>query len=95
MDDMQGLTQTEAAREAYMQLIMCDLPRSGTEVEAWVPAMKAVSRMNAVALYPALVSIADQLEAGFHDAVCTQDPSRLHTAFDNAAKRLRPHTGAA
>lgn len=94
MDDMQGLSLTEAAREAYMQLIMCELPCSGTEVEAWIPAMKAVSRMNAVALHPALIAIADQLEAGFHDAVCAQDPDRLRVAFDAAAKRLRPHTGA-
>jgi hypothetical protein len=56
--------------------------------------MKAVSRMNAVALHPALIAIADQLEAGFHDAVCAQDPDRLRVAFDAAAKRLRPHTGA-
>jgi hypothetical protein len=95
MDDMQGLSLTEAAREAYMQLIMCDLPASSTEVEAWVPAMKAVSRMNTVARYPALIAIADQLEAGFHDAICSQDPHRLRSAFDDAARRLRPHTGAA
>jgi hypothetical protein len=94
MDDMQGLSLTEAARQAYMQLIMCDLPRSGSEVEAWVPAMKAVSRMNSMAVYPALISIADQLEAGFHDAIGAGDPQRLRVAFDNAARRLRPHTGA-
>ena len=93
MDDIERPSLTEAAREAYMQLVTCELPNQGAGAQAWVPVMKVVSRVNAAALYPALVAIADQLEAGFHHAVRTQDPSRLHAAFTDAARRLKEHAG--
>jgi len=92
MDNMRPLTLTEAARHAYLAVSTCELPNSSCDVEAWVPAMKAVSRLNATATHPALVAIADQLEAGFHDAIGASDPVRLHAAFDSAARRLRCHT---
>jgi hypothetical protein len=94
VDDIERPSLTEAAREAYMQLVTCELPDRDAGAQAWVPVMRVVSRVNASALYPALVAIADQLEAGFHDAVRTQDPSRLHSAFTDAARRLKEHAGA-
>lgn len=93
MDGMQKLSLTQAAREAYTELVTTELPAPGAGAQHWVAAMKAVSRFNSLALHPALVAIADQLEAGFHHAVRTQDPTRLHTAFTAAQRRLRPHAG--
>jgi hypothetical protein len=94
VEDIDRPSLTEAAREAYMQLVTCELPNPGSGPQAWVPVMKVVSRVNATALYPVLVAIADQLEAGFHHAVRTQDPARLHAAFTEAARRLKAHAGA-